>query len=207
MNATMFATMQNRFAHRLLRLQDQPFHPRSGTFDIDELAAAIDSQVDGTEDTTGIIVRQIPQDDRRLREVMVSTNHVLADCPSALLFGQPPPSDAIRYARYEVIAVLMVQSGFVTQLLDDNRRYRTVCFAPTSAFFSSRNVTQINEQFVSVFARRLVCFYGRITDVQVANQELRDNFARLNSGMTTENLLQKELGQAAFCAWTVGQVA
>jgi hypothetical protein len=203
MDATMFATMQSRFAQRLRRLQDLPFHPKSGIFNVDEVAADIEAQVDGTEDTTDIIVRHIPKNDRRLREVMGSINHVLFDCPSALLFGQPYTSDDQRVARYELIAVLMVQCGFVIQLLDDNRRFDKRQFPPTSNFFRTRNVAQINEQFISCFARRLVCFYGTITDVRVPNRELRDNFARSNSGMTTENLLQQELGQALFRAWTV----
>ena len=203
MNATMFSTMQNHFAQRLVRLREQPFHPKSGAFNVDELAAAIDAQVDGTEDITDIIVRHIPRDDRRLREVMAATNHVLADCPSALLFGQPSSPDLVRFARYELIAVMMVKSGFVTQLLDDNSRFERWRFAPTSSFFSTRHITQINEQFVSCFARRLVCFYGFITNVRAPNRELRDNFAHANSGMTTEHVLQRELGQADFNTWTV----
>ena len=55
--------MQERFAQRLVRLQGQPYHPKSGVFDVDELAAAIEAEVDGTEGTTDVIVRQIPADD------------------------------------------------------------------------------------------------------------------------------------------------
>lgn len=206
MNIAMFDTMQNRFAQRLCRLHDADFHPKSGVFNVDELAAEIEGEVDATEATTDIIVRHIPREDRRLREVMVSINHVLADCPSPLLFGNSFTSDNIRVARYELIAVLMTQSGFTTRLLADNtpvNRFERWKFQPTSTFFSSRRVTQLNEQFISCFARRLVCFYGVITDVRIPNRELRDNFARSNSGMTTEHLFQKELGMAAFNAWTV----
>ena len=88
MNATMFGNMQNRFAQRLRRLQDLPYHPKSGRFNVDDLAAEIAVQVDGSEDTSDIIVRHIPANERKLREVMVGINHVLADCPSALLFGE-----------------------------------------------------------------------------------------------------------------------
>jgi hypothetical protein len=206
MNATMFDTMRNRFAQRLCRLREADFHPKSGVFNVDELAAEIEGKVDGTEDTTDIIVRHIPREDRRLREVMVSINHVLADCPSPLLFGDTFTSDDIRVARYELIAALMTQSGFLTRLLADStplNRFERWKFPPASAFFSARRVAHLNEQFISCFARRLVCFYGAITDVRVPNRELRDNFARSNSGMTTEHLLQKELGMAAFNAWTV----
>jgi len=203
MDSNMFATMQNRFATLLCRLQSQPLHPRSGDFDVDELLEAVTSQVDGTEDTSVIVVRHIPQNDRRLREVMGNTNHVLADCPSPLLFGLPFTADNVRIARYELIAALMVESGCTVELLDDNRRFERWQFAPKSNFFATRQVTQINEQFVTCFARRLVCFYGVITDVRVPNKELRDNFARANAGMTTEHVLQKELGQAAFNAWVI----
>jgi hypothetical protein len=203
MDATIFGIMQSRFAQRLRRLQDLPYHPKSGRFDIDELASQIANQVDGSEDTTDIMVRRIPANDRRLREVMVGINHILADCPSALLFGEGSPPDDMRMARYELLAILMVQSGFTTQLLNDNDRFEQRRFDSTSNFFASRQVTQINEQFISCFARRLVTFYGVITDVRVSNRELRDNFARANAGMTTENVLQRELGEAAFRAWTV----
>lgn len=203
MNAAMFVTMQNQFAQRLVRLQEQPFHSKAGIFNVDELATVIEHQVDGSEDINDIIVSRIPHDDRRLREVMAATNHVLADCPSGLLFGGPFTSDDVRIARYELLAVMMVQSGFMTQLLDDNNRFERWRFAPGSHFFSALHVRQANEQFISCFARRLVCFYGCITDVRVPNKELRDNFARANSGMTTENVLQRELGHAAFNAWTV----
>lgn len=203
MNATMFGTLQNRFAQRLRRLQDLPYHPRSGRFDVDDLANQVAAQVDGSEDTSDIIVPHIPANDRRLREVKASINHVLADCPSALLFGEGNPPDDMRVARYELLAVLMVQSGFTPQLLDDNDRFERRRFRPTSNFFATRHITQINEQFISCFARRLVTYHGIITDVRVPNRELRDNFARSNAGMTTENLLQKELGEAPFRAWTV----
>ena len=39
------------------------------------------------------------------------------------------------------------------------------------------------------------------------NRELRDNLARSKSGMTTENLLQKELGPVKFRTWHVPQVS
>lgn len=206
MNAAMFATMHTRFAQRLRRLQDQPFHPKSGVFDIDQLAAEVEAAVDGSEDVSDIIVRSIPAEDRRLREVMVNMNHVLGDLPSPLLFAAPYTTDDIRVARYELIAALMVQSGFTTRLLADhtrNNRFDRWRFTPTSTIFATRHVTQENEQFISCFARRLVCFYGRITHVAVPNREIRDNFSRSNAGMTTEHLLQRELGQAAFAAWTV----
>jgi len=85
----MFATIAESIraaASPSARLADPP---KGGIFNVDEIATAIEGQIDGTEDTTNIIVRHIPQNDRRLREVMVSINHVLADVPSPLLFGQP----------------------------------------------------------------------------------------------------------------------
>ena len=208
MNATMFTTMQDRFARFLIRLRDQPFHPKSGVFNIDELVATIESEVDGTENVDDMIVRHIPRDNRVLRDVMEATNHALTDCPSPLLFGapfsaDPTSSDLVRVARYELIGALMVKAGFTTRLLDDNRRFERWRFAPTSNFFRTRHVAQANEQFISCFAHRLVCFYGVITDVRVPGKELRDNFARANNGMTTEHVLQRELGMAAFNAWTV----
>ncbi len=204
MNATMFDTMQNCFAQRLRRLQDLPYHPKSGRFNVDALAAEIAAQVDGSEDTSDIIVRHIPANERKLRQVMGTINHVLYNCPSGLLFGEGGTQpDDIRVARYELLAVLMVQSGFTTQLLDDNRRFQKYRFPPTSNFFATRHIRQINEQFISCFARRLVTFYGIITDVRVANRELRDKFADSNDGMTTEHVLQQELGEGPCCAWTV----
>jgi hypothetical protein len=200
MNATVFATWQRSFAQRLRRLQDLPLHPKSDVFDVDQLADEIEAQLDGTEDVTDYIVTHIPMEDRRLREVMVSINHALADCPSPILFGLPFGSDDQRVARYELLGVLMVRSGFPTELLDDGRRFEKWRFPPTSAFFRGRNVQQINEQFISCWARRLVCFYGVITNVRLPNRELRDNLARANSGMTTEHLLQKELGPVRFRA-------
>lgn len=206
MNAVMFEKMQRSFAQRLRRLGDLPYHPKSGNFSVDEVAGTIDSLVDGNEDITDIIVHHIPQNDRRLREVMVSINHVLADVPSALLFGSPNPTDQCRIARYELVALLMVNSGFLVELLDDTARFQTVRFTPASNFFQARQVAQLNEQKISCMARRLLCFYGPITSERVPNRELRDNLARSNSGMTTENLLQKELGPVKFRTWHVPQL-
>jgi hypothetical protein len=200
MNPTLFATWQHNIGQRLRRLQDLPLYPKCEVFDIDQLGAEIEAQVDGTEDISDYIVTQIPVEDRRLREVMVSTNHALADCPSPILFGLPFSSDNQRMARYELLGVVMVQSGFPLDLLDDGRRFEKYRFSPVSDFFRGRNVLQINEQHVSCWIRRMVCFYGPITNVRVANRELRDNLARSNAGMTTEHLLQKELGPVRFRA-------
>ena len=205
MDANMFEKMQRSFAQRLRRLGDLPYHPKSGQFSVDELAGTIEGLVDGNEDVADIIVHHIPQNDRRLREVMVSINHVLADVPSALLFGSPNPTDQCRVARYELVAALMVNSGFLVEFLDDATRFQTVRFTPTSNFFQARQVTQLNEQKISCLARRLLSFYGPITNVRVPNRELRDNLARSNAGMTTEHLLQKELGPARFRTWHVPQ--
>ena len=53
---------------------------------------------------------------------------------------------------------------------------------------------QLNEQFCSCWARRMLCYYGPIQDVKVSGKELRDNLARGNAGATTEKLLREELG-------------
>ena len=144
MNAIMFEKMQRSFAQRLRRLGELPFHPRSGNFSVDEVASAIEGLIDGHENLTDIVVHHIPQGDRRLREVMVSTNHVLADVPSALLFGSPNPTDECRIARYKLIALLMVNSGFLVELLDDAARFQPVRFTPVSNFFQARQVAQLN---------------------------------------------------------------
>lgn len=205
MNATMFDKMQRSFAQRLRRLEQLPFHPKSGNFRVDEVADTIEGLIDDSEDITDLIVHHIPQNDRRLREIMVSINHVLADVPSALLFGSPNPTDECRMARYELVALLMVNSGFLVELLDDAARFQPVRFWPVSNFFQARQVAQLNEQKISILARRLLSFYGPITNVRVPNRELRDNLARSSSGMTTENLLQKELGPVKFRTWQVPQ--
>ena len=166
MNATMFDKMQRSFAQRLRRLEQLPFHPKSGNFSVDEVAGTIEGLIDGSEDITDLIVYHIPQNDRRLREIMVSINHVLADVPSALLFGSPNPTDECRMARYELVALLMVNSGFLVELLDDAARFQPVRFRPVSNFFQARQVAQLNEQKISVLARRLLSFYGPITNVR-----------------------------------------
>jgi len=189
-----FSAMQKGFAQRLVRLMQIPSEYKRGDFDIDQMANVIEELVDGTEDTSSLIVSHIPKEDRRLREVMVSINHPLADCPSTLLFGDTFSSDDQRVARYELLAVLMVTSGFPTDLLDDGARFERWRFPPVSEFFKSKKVQQINEQFISCWARRLLCFFGVITNVKLPNREIRDNLARGNSGATTESLLRQEMG-------------
>ena len=76
---------------------------------------------------------------------------------------------------------------------------------PFPILFRHGKLSQLNEQKISVLARRLLSFYGPITNVRVPNRELRDNLARSISGMTTENLLQKELGPVKFRTWQVPQ--
>src|SRR5262249_33183972 len=118
-----FNTMRTSFAQRLVRLIQIPSEYKRGDFDIDQMANVIEEMIDGTEDTSSLIVNHIPKEDRRLREVMVSINHPLADCPSPLLFGDTFRSDDQRVARYELLCVLMVQSGFPVDLLDDGVRF------------------------------------------------------------------------------------
>ena len=90
MNATMFDKMQRSFAQRLRRLEQLSFHPKSCNFSVDEVAGTIEGLIDGSEDITDLIVHHIPQNDRRLREIMVSINHVLADVPrTSVRFPQP----------------------------------------------------------------------------------------------------------------------
>ncbi|HKI32484.1 MAG TPA: hypothetical protein VKA46_11490 [Gemmataceae bacterium] len=194
MTQSEFDTIQEKFAQRLLRLIQLPNRVKGRTLDVDAVAHAIETVTDGTEDTTGIIVTQIPSNDRRLRECMVAQGHVLADVPSQGLFGEPFASDVQRVSRYELVAALMVASGFPAELLDDGSRFERWRFPPTSNFFKIRKVVQLNEQFISCWARRLLCFFGEITNVRVVNCELRDNLARGNRGMTTEDLLEQELG-------------
>jgi len=194
MNEPDFTAMQTSFAQRLVRLIEIPSEYKSGSFDIDQVANVIEELVDGTEDTSRLIVTNIPKEDRRLREVMVANHHPLADCPSPLLFGDTFGSDDQRVSRYELLAVLMVTSGFPTDLLDDGARFERWQFLPTSEFFKAKQIKQINEQFISCWSRRMLCYYGSIANVRVANRELRDNLARGNAGATTETLLRQELG-------------
>jgi len=189
-----FNTMRTSFAQRLVRLIQIPSEYKSGDFDIDQMANVIEEMLDSTEETSSLIVTTIPKEDRRLREVMVSINHPLADCPSPLLFGDTFSSDDQRVARYELLCVFMVQSGFPVDLLDDGVRFERWQFAPTSEFFQSRKVKQLNEQFCSCWARRLLSYFGSIANVKVPNREFRDQMARGNSGATTESLLRQEMG-------------
>lgn len=62
------------------------------------------------------------------------------------------------------------------------------------AFFRMREIVHLNEQMISCWSRRLLCFFGETPNVRVVNKELRDNLARGNRGMTTEDLLKHELG-------------
>src|SRR5271165_1827873 len=117
MNKTQFDTAQKTFAQRLRRLLELPNRAKGRTIDVDAVAGAIETLTDGTEDTTGIIVTRIPADDRRLREVMVAQNHVLGNIPAPALFGEPFANDTQRLGRYELIAALMVNSGFPAELL------------------------------------------------------------------------------------------
>ena len=188
-----FKEMQKSFARRLVRLKQIPAEYKSRDFDVDQLANVIEELVDGTEDISSLIVTHIPANDRRLRENMVNTNHPLADCPSPLLWGNTFSSDHQRVRRYEVLSILMVQSCFPKDMLDDGVRFERWQFAD-SEFFKRMKVQQLNEAFSACWARRLLCYYGVITDVQVHNRELRDNLARGNAGATTESLFRQELG-------------
>ena len=155
--------MQRSFAQRLRRLEELPFHPKSGHFSVDEVAGIIEGLIDGSENIAELIVHHIPRNDRRLREIMVSMNHVLADLPSALLFGSPNPTDECRIARYELVALLMFNSGFLVELLDDAARFQPKRFTPASSFFQSRQVEHLNEQKISCLARRLLSYWGPVT--------------------------------------------
>jgi hypothetical protein len=193
-NENEFGQVQKKFAQRLVRLRQIPSKYKVGNFDPDKMADVIERMVDGSEDISGMIVTKLPANDRRLRERMVALNHPLADCPSPVLWGDTFGSDEIRVKRYELLAILMVKSGFPKDLLDDGVRFERWQFAPTSNFFKALKVTQLNEQFTSCWGRRLLCYYGEIQDVKVPRKELRDNLARGNAGETTENLLKQELG-------------
>lgn len=189
-----FIEMQKKFAQRLVRLMQIPAQYKVGNFDLDKMADVIDQMVDGTEDISSLIVTHLPVNDRRLRERMVNLNHPLADCPSPILWGDTFGSDEIRVKRYELLSILMVKSGFPKALLDDGVRFEKWRFTPVSAFFKAQDMRELNEQFTSCWARRLLCYYGQIQDVKVAGKELRDNLARGNAGCTTEKLLRDELG-------------
>jgi hypothetical protein len=193
MNEKEFGETQKKFAQRLVRLRQIPPKYKVGKFDLDKMADVIERMVDGSEDTSGMIVTKLPANDRRLRERMVALNHPLADCPSPILWGDTFASDEIRVRRYEMLAILKVKSGFPKELLDDGVRFERWQFATTSNFFKALEVKQLNEQFISCWGRRLLCYYGEIQDVKVSGKELRDNLARGNAGETTENLLKQEL--------------
>lgn len=188
-----FGDAQQKFAQHLRRLLELPNREKGRKLDIDAALQEIKAAVDGSEDLTGLIVTQIPARDRRLRECMAAKKHPLADVPSRVLFGEPYRTDDERVARYELIAALMTDSGFPCKLLDDSGRFGKWRFATKSAYFQSRGTAQMNEQLIACWARRLVAPYGEIPDVRVPNNELRDNLARGNRGMTTEDLLEQEL--------------
>ena len=201
MTPVEFDVIQNKFVQRLRRLLQLPNRVKGRTLDIDAVVRLIESATDSLDETAGILVQHIPSNDRRLRECMLAQGHVLADLPSQGLFGEPFTSDDQRVNRYEVVAALMVSSGFPAELLDDCSRFARWRFPPTSKFFKSRQIAHLNEQFISCSARRLVCFFGEIHNVRVVNRELRDNLARGNRGMTTEDLLQQELKRTGLtCA-------
>ena len=189
-----FLEMQKKFAQRLVRLMQIPAQYKTANFDMDKMADVLEQMVDGTEDVSKMIVTHLPANDRRMRERMVAMNHPLADCPSSILWGDTFGSDEIRVKRYELLCILMVKCGFPKELLDDGVRFARWQFAPVSAFFKARDMKQLNEQFCSCWARRMLCYYGPIQDVKVSGKELRDNLARGNAGATTEKLLREELG-------------
>ena len=197
MNEYEFATAQLSFAHRLRRLIQLPVRIKGGNFSVDDIVRVIAGQVDGTEAVAGLVVSRIARDDRRILDNMRAAGHVLTNVPSDLLYGTPFGSDLQRVRRYELIAALLVSSGFPIQLLD-GEQWRGSQFAPSAEFFRCRDNERLNEQFISLWARRLLCFYGEITDVRVEGQELRDKFARGNEGMTTERLLRRQLGTDDF---------
>ena len=97
---------------------------------------------------------------------------------------------------------MMSSNGFPKELLDDGVRFERWQFAPVSAFFKALEVAQLNEQFCSRWARRMLCYYGQIQDVKVNGKELRDNLARGNAGATTEKLLRDELGTTRMSTCT-----
>jgi len=194
MNEKEFNETQKKFAQHLLRLMQIPSQYKSGNFDLDKMADVIEQMIDGTEDISNLIITHLPANDRRLRERMAALNHPLADCPSPILWGDTFATDEIRMKRYELLSILMIRSGFPKGLLDDGSRFERWRFAPVSNFFKSQKVMQLNEQFTSCWARRLLCYYGQIRDVSVPGKELRDNLAKGIAGATTERLLRDELG-------------
>jgi len=194
MKSHEFEAVQKGFAQRLVRLMEIPTEYKGGDFDIDQIANVIEEMLDGTEDTSGLILTHIPAHDRRLRECMVSINHPLADCPSPALFGDTFSSDDQREKRYELLAVLLARSGFPKKLLDDDHRFERWRFSAKSEFFKGKEVKQLCEQLISCWARRSLCYFGIISNVRLPKRELRDNLARGTAGATTESLLRQEMG-------------
>ena len=185
-----FNKIQLAFAQRLQRLIEVPNRAKGRKLCVDTVFQLIENERDGTEDIQDLVVTYIPKHDRRLRECMVKTRHPLADLPSPALFGEPFSTDQQRVGRYELIAALMTESGFPALYLDDPIRFGKWKFGTTSAYFEFLGVPELNEQLIACWARRIVAPFGEIANERVVNHELRDNLARANRGMTTEDLLE-----------------
>lgn len=187
-----FIVMQGNFVRRLFRFMELPHTAKAGNFNIDDLVNQISIRVRGDESITQLILSRIDRDDRRILDNMRQEGHPLTDIRSSSLFGPLPASDRQRLARYEVIGALMADSSFPHRLLDSSRwsKWR---FDSVSAFFRQRGMEHLNEQCISCWARRLLCFFAEIANVRVPGRELRDRFVMANEGMTTERLLTQEL--------------
>lgn len=206
MSVQGFARAPNKFVQRLRRLLELPRRYGEGEFDddgdfniggdfnVDRVVVAIEGVVDLTEEINGFMVDYIPREDRRLRERMKAMGHPLYDVPEAPLIGKHWDTDDQRQKRYELVAALMVNSGFPPRLLDnESGRYRFTTHE-TTEFFRARGVRHLNEDSISGWARRLLCFYREITNVSVPGRELLDRFAMGVAGMTTERLLRQAYG-------------
>jgi hypothetical protein len=194
MNAQEFAVAQHAFASRLARLKE--LRPSVVSDDIDVWIKQVSSVITGDEETAPFLVTHIEKNNRKLLDNM--RRHVLENVPSDALFSQPydwnkDQSDKERTGRYELVGGLMVESGFPAKLLYSGRRWEEWRFKASSTFFRARAMPNLNEQCIASWARRLLCFYGPISDVRVLGQELRDRFATRNNGKTTLDLFRSEL--------------
>jgi hypothetical protein len=177
---TEFLTVQLAFAQRLVRLANSP--TRGGAFAVDAELAAVEGAVNGSENVSTVLAPPLPATDPRIRERMAQVGHVLADLPSAALFGAPEPSVLQRRRRYELVAALACSSGLPDSLLDGDR-HAGCRFDTSSEYFHSRCVPTLNEQYITVWCRRLLAPY-QLT--------IMDLFAK--GGRTTEQLLHQHLG-------------
>jgi len=180
MDENEFLAARLAFARRLVRLRVSP--TRSGMFLVEPELAAVEGAVTDSENVNRVLVTTLPTNDARIRSYMEGVGHVLADLPSAVLFGSKVPNPVQRQRRYELVAALASSSGLPSCLLDGDK-YADDQFAAQSDYFQSRDMLSLNEQYITIWCRRLLAPY---------QLNIMDAFSP--KGRTTEQLLQQHLG-------------